>query len=80
MELTRKEFDLLFCLARHPGQVLSREQLYNLVWTEDNAINVDDVIKTHIKTLRKKLSQADTEYIQNVWGVGYRFQINQGGE
>lgn len=80
LELTRKEFDLLFCLARHPGQVLSREQLYNLVWTEDNAINVDDVIKTHIKTLRKKLSQADTEYIQNVWGVGYRFQINQGGE
>lgn len=80
LELTRKEFDLLFCLARHPGHVLSREQLYNLVWTEDNAINVDDVIKTHIKTLRKKLSQADTEYIQNVWGVGYRFQINQGGE
>ncbi|MGN0322899.1 MAG: response regulator transcription factor [Oliverpabstia sp.] len=80
LELTRKEFDLLFCLARHPGQVLSREQLYSQVWAEDKAINVDEVVKTHIKTIRKKLSQAGTEYIQNVWGVGYRFQIDQGGE
>lgn len=76
LELTKKEFDLLFCLAKHPGQVLSREQLYSQVWTEDTAFNVDDVVKAHIKTLRKKLALADIEYIQNVWGVGYRFQID----
>ena len=76
LELTRKEFDLLFCLAKHPGQVLSREQIYNYVWEEDSAFNVDDVVKAHIKAIRKKLAAADMQYIQNVWGVGYRFQID----
>lgn len=76
LELTRKEFDLLFCLAKHPGQVLSREQIYNYVWEEDSAFNIDDVVKAHIKAIRKKLAAADTQYIQNVWGVGYRFQID----
>lgn len=76
LELTKKEFDLLFCLAKHPGQVLSREQIYNHVWNEDTAFNVDDVVKAHIKAIRKKLSVADTQYIQTVRGVGYRFQID----
>lgn len=76
VELTRKEFDLLICLAKHPGQVLSREQIYSHVWKEDTAFNVDDVVKAHIKAIRKKLAAADTQYIQNVWGVGYRFQID----
>ena len=76
LELTKTEFDLLFYLAKHPGQVLSREQIYTHVWDEDTAFNVDDVVKAHIKAIRKKLSSADTQYIQNVWGVGYRFQIN----
>ena len=76
LELTKKEFDLLFCLAKHPGQVLSREQIYDYVWNEDTAFNVDDVVKAHIKAIRKKLSPADTKYIQTVRGVGYRFQID----
>nr|WP_218050518.1 response regulator transcription factor [Enterocloster clostridioformis] len=76
LELTKTEFDMLFYLAKHPGQVLSREQIYNQVWDEDTAFNVDDVVKAHIKAIRKKLSSADTQYIQNVWGVGYRFQID----
>lgn len=76
LELTKTEFELLFYLAKHPGQVLSREQIYNYVWNEDTAFNIDDVVKAHIKTIRKKLSSADTQYIQNVWGVGYRFQID----
>lgn len=76
LELTKKEFDLLFFLAKHPGQVLSREQIYDYVWNEDTAFNVDDVVKAHIKAIRKKLSLADTKYIQTVRGVGYRFQID----
>lgn len=76
LELTKTEFDILFCLAKHPGQVLSREQIYNHVWEEDSAFNVDDVVKAHIKAIRKKLAAAGTQYIQNVWGVGYRFQID----
>lgn len=57
IDLTRKEFDLLFCLASHPGQVLSREQLYSQIWDTDTAFDVDEIVKSHIKTLRKKISR-----------------------
>lgn len=73
MNLTRKEFDLLFHLASHAGQVLSREQLYSAVWNEDSPYNVDESVKSHIKALRKKLTPAGKEYIKNEWGIGYRF-------
>lgn len=73
LNLTRKEFELLFTLASHAGQVLSREQLYSLVWSENNVYNVDELIKTHIKTLRRKLTPDGAEYIKNVWGIGYQF-------
>lgn len=73
LRLTRKEFDLLFYLASNPGQVFSREQLYSRVWDDHSAFNVDEVVKTHIKTLRQKLSISRNEYIINVWGIGYRF-------
>lgn len=76
LNLTRKEFDLLFCLAEHAGQVLSREQLYSYVWNED-AHNVDELIKAHIKALRKKLTPAGKEYIKNVWGIGYCFSPDE---
>lgn len=78
VDLTRKEFDLLFCLASHPGQVLGREQLYSYVWDTDTSFNVDEVVKAHIKTLRKKLSLSHQNYIENVWGVGYRFIAKKG--
>ena len=74
LNLTRKEYDMLFCLASNAGKILSREQIYAQVWEEDNSFNVDDLVKTHIKTLRKKLADADIQYIKNVWGVGYRFE------
>lgn len=73
LNLTRKEFDLLIHLASHAGQVLSREQLYNAVWKETTAYNVDEQVKAHIKALRRKLIPAGKEYIKNEWGVGYRF-------
>lgn len=73
LRFTRKEFDLLFCLASNPGKVFSREQLYSHVWDEDAIYNVDDVVKAHIKALRRKLSDAEITYIKNVWGIGYKF-------
>lgn len=73
VSLTKTEFDLLLFLASDPGRVFSRAQIYKMVWKETAAHNVDDVVKTHIKTLRQKLSKANIEYIKNVWGVGYRF-------
>lgn len=45
LRLTKKEFDLLFCLASNSGQVFSREQLYDHVWDEYSAYNVDEVVK-----------------------------------
>lgn len=73
LDLTRKEFDLLFCLALHAGQVLSRDQLYSHVWPNDNEFDVEASIKNHIKKLRKKLSTGGKDYIKNIWGVGYYF-------
>lgn len=77
MNLTRKEFDLLFYLAEHAGQVFSREQLYSYVWNQDIQYNVDELVKAHIKALRKKLTPAGKEYIKNVWGIGYRFSTDE---
>lgn len=78
LKLTRKEFDLLYCLAVNPGRVLTREQLYSRVWMEDNVYDVDAIVKTHISALRKKLATADMEHIRNIWGVGYRFDSEEG--
>ena len=80
LRLTRKEFDLLFCLASNPGQVFSREQLYSHVWDEHAAYNVDEVVKAQIKTLRQKLSTTGNEYIKNVWGIGYRLHTEPDDE
>ena len=80
LRLTRKEFDLLFCLASNPGQVFSREQLYNHVWDEHSAYNVDEVVKAQIKTLRQKLNMTGNEYIKNVWGIGYRLHTDPDDE
>lgn len=72
LDLTRKEFDLLHFFALHPGQVFSRDQLYEHVWDDFYELGGDETVKAHIKTLRKKLSLLDTNLIENVWGVGYR--------
>lgn len=77
LQLTRKEFDLLHCLASSPGQVFSREQLYAHVWDEVCPVGGDETVKVHIKTLRKKLSAVGKKYIQNVWGIGYKFVLNE---
>lgn len=72
IELTEKEFDLLSCLAKNRGQVLSYDDIFKLVW-KDNRTHGDDVIKAHLHRLRKKLSITNREYIKNVRGKGYRF-------
>jgi two-component system response regulator VicR len=73
LTLTSLEFDLLHVLARHPGQVLNREQLLDQVWGYDyhGDLRVVDAV---VKRLRHKLRQADprTELIVTVRGVGYK--------
>jgi DNA-binding response OmpR family regulator len=75
VELTPIEFDLLLALARHPGQVLSRQQLMDLVWGTDDFVD-DRIVDVHIGKLRRKLGDDPTEprLIATVRGVGYRFE------
>ena len=74
VELTQREFDLLHFLARHPGQVFGRDQLMDRVW--QLAFYSDTTTVTvHIRRLRAKIEAepGKPEWIQTVWGVGYRF-------
>ncbi|MED1507563.1 MULTISPECIES: response regulator transcription factor [Bacillus] len=73
VSLTVKEFDLLYFLCQHNGQVFSREQLLEKVWGYDYAGSTRTV-DTHVKTMRLKLGESGN-YIQTVWGVGYKFEV-----
>lgn len=76
VKLTAKEFDLLWLLARHPGQVFSREQLLAKVW--DGAFGgFDRTVDTHVTRLRRKI-EADPgapALLVTVWGVGYKLAV-----
>lgn len=74
--LTLKEFELLHLFMQNPNSVYSREQLLECIW-EANYAGGTRTVDTHIKTLRIKLgkkSKEASEYIQTVWGIGYRFE------
>jgi two-component system response regulator ResD len=75
ISLTAREFDLLFFLARHPGQVFSRDQLLNNVW--DFEFPGDDgTVTVHIRRLRSKVESDPSRprHLKTVWGVGYKFE------
>jgi two-component system alkaline phosphatase synthesis response regulator PhoP len=66
--LPRKEFELFYFLAAHPGRVFSREDLLDAVWGTDVYV-VDRTVDVHVRKIREKLGSA---YIETVKGVGYR--------
>ena len=71
--LTLKEYALLECFLRHPGEVLTREELSNQAW-DFNAMTLSNVLDVHMKNLRKKLSRnGNSARFETVRGVGYRF-------
>lgn len=73
IKLTPREFSILELLARHQGQVLSLEQIYNKVWNEP-FLDSGNTVMVHIRNLRDKI-EIDSKrprYIQTVWGVGYK--------
>lgn len=74
VELTPREFDLLYALASYPGRVFTREELLQRVWGRDFA-GIDRVVDVHVGMLRRKLEDdpAAAELIQTVRGVGYKF-------
>ena len=71
--LTKKEFDLLHYMVKHPYQIFSKEQLYKQIWNYDVDIGGNENVKTHIKTLRRKLMVVREDMIETVRGVGYRY-------
>jgi DNA-binding response OmpR family regulator len=77
IELTNTEFEVLLLLARHPGMVFSKEQIYDSVWHEFYSGDYN-IVMSHIHNLREKIEDNPSKpvYIQTVWGVGYRFNKN----
>ena len=74
IHLTAKEFDLLYFLSSHKGQVFTKEQIYRAVWS-DNYLLDDSNIMAFIRKLRKKI-EPDPDaprYILTLWGIGYKF-------
>ncbi|MCQ2532194.1 MAG: response regulator transcription factor [Saccharofermentans sp.] len=72
---TPKEVEILYLLASHPGQVMGREQILELVWGNDYDGD-SRTVDTHIKRIRQKITVADANWgIQTVYSVGYKFEV-----
>ena len=75
IELTAREFDLLFHIASHAGQVFSREQLLDAVWDYEFAGD-SSTVTVHVRRLRTKVEvdPSRPRHLKTVWGVGYKFE------
>lgn len=73
---TTKEFDLLTFLAENPNHVYTKEELFREIWDMDSIGDIATVT-VHIKKIREKIEPdtAKPQYIETIWGVGYRFKI-----
>lgn len=74
VELSPREFDLLYFLAQHPGKVLERDRLLNSVWGV-SFYGDDNNLEVYVRYLRRKLGDEDRQMIQTVRGVGYRLAL-----
>ncbi|HEX6989858.1 MAG TPA: response regulator transcription factor [Bacillota bacterium] len=72
--LAPREYDLLLCLASHPGRVFTRSMLLDQVWGYDY-FGDPRTVDVHIRRLRRKLPEPAASCIETVWGVGYRFEV-----
>ncbi|HTJ99589.1 MAG TPA: response regulator transcription factor [Bordetella sp.] len=81
VDLTPREFDLLYFFARHPGKVFSRMDLLNQVWGYQHD-GYEHTVNTHINRLRLKVEAdpAEPRRILTVWGKGYRFAVPGSGD
>lgn len=70
--LTKQEFKILELLLSHPGRAFTKQNIYDYAW-EEHYIGEDKTINVHISNIRKKIkSVSDDEYIETVWGIGFR--------
>ena len=77
LDLTPKEFDLLYLLAANPGRAFAREYLMERVWGYESG-GFDRTVDTHVLRLRKKLGPLG-DRIETVWGVGYKWSSRERG-
>ena len=73
---TTKEFDLLTFLAQNPNHVYTKEELFSKIWDMESVGDIATVT-VHIKKIREKIefNTAKPQYIETIWGVGYRFNV-----
>ncbi len=77
LALTRKEYELLTLLVENAGEVVPREVLLMRIWGYSSAIRTR-TLDVHIRRLRKRLGEYSEEYIETIFGMGYRFQPFRG--
>ena len=72
IDISTREFEVLYYLMKNAGIVLTKEQIFDSVWGKDYG----DIgtVAVHIKSLRNKIDK-DEKYIKTVWGVGYKFEV-----
>ena len=75
-QFTTKEFDLLTFLAENPNHVFTKEELFREIWDMESIGDIATVT-VHIKKIREKIEMntAKPQYIETIWGVGYRFKL-----
>jgi DNA-binding response OmpR family regulator len=75
-QFTTKEFDLLTFLAQHPNHVFTKEELFREIWDMESIGDIATVT-VHIKKIREKIEMNTNkpQYIETIWGVGYRFKL-----
>ena len=71
--LTKKQYELLKLLAENPGRVFSRDALLNQIWGYEY-FGGTRTVDVHIRRLRSKIEDADHNFIETIWNVGYRFR------
>ena len=73
---TTKEFDLLSFLAQNPNRVFTKDELFREIWDMESIGDIATVT-VHIKKIREKIEKSTSkpEYIETIWGVGYRFKL-----
>jgi len=75
IQLVGKEFELLWYLASHEGEVFTKEQLYDAIWGKDEFGEISTVT-VHIRKIRAKIENDNSasDFIKTIWGIGYKFE------
>jgi DNA-binding response OmpR family regulator len=71
--LTSREYAILELLLSHPDKIFSKSNIFDAIWDDDSEVYDDNAVKVHMSNLRRKLAgPRGEEYIETVWGMGYR--------